>query len=111
VVKINFRGDKINFHRGKNQFYFLWHTQISVLATRARVTVSFDWLAFAVNLFWWAAVLGKLRAYLIDWCSSEPRTYCETKGQSVLIPIPGRGCWQRGGHRQVALVRAYIRST
>ena len=30
-------------------------------ATRAQVTLSFDWLAFAVKLVWRAAVPGKLR--------------------------------------------------
>ena len=40
----------INFHGGKNQFFLLCQAQISVLATRARVTLTFDWLAFAVKL-------------------------------------------------------------
>jgi len=41
---------KINFHGGKNQFFHLCQAQISVLATRARVMLTFDWLAFAVKL-------------------------------------------------------------
>ena len=41
---------KINFHGGKNQFFHLCQAQISALATRARVTLPFDWLAFAVKL-------------------------------------------------------------
>ena len=41
---------KINFHGGKNQFFLLCQAQISALATRARVTLTFDWLAFAVKL-------------------------------------------------------------
>ena len=41
---------KTNFHGGKNQFFLPCQAQISVLATRARVTLSLDWLAFAVKL-------------------------------------------------------------
>ena len=41
---------KVNFHGGKNQFFPLWHAQSSVLATRVKVTLSYDWLAFAVKL-------------------------------------------------------------
>ena len=40
----------INIHGGKNQFFILCQAQISALATRARVTLSLDWLAFAVKL-------------------------------------------------------------
>ena len=40
----------INIHVGKNQFFILCQAQISALATRARVTLSLDWLAFAVKL-------------------------------------------------------------
>ena len=41
---------KTNFHGGKNQFFLPCQAQLSVLATRARVTLSLDWLAFAVKL-------------------------------------------------------------
>ena len=41
---------KTNFHRGKNQFFLPCQAQISALPTRARVTLSLDWLAFAVIL-------------------------------------------------------------
>ena len=40
----------INFHGGKNQFFLLYQAQIYALAMRARVTLSLDWLAFAVKL-------------------------------------------------------------
>ena len=43
---------KINFHGGKKQFFPLWHAQTSVRATRAQVTLLFDWLAFAVKFVW-----------------------------------------------------------
>ena len=41
---------KINFHGGKNHFSPLCQAQTSVLATRAGVTLTFDWLALAVKL-------------------------------------------------------------
>jgi len=50
VVVINFHGGKINFHVGKNHFFLLCQAQTSVLATRAGVTLSLDWLALAVKL-------------------------------------------------------------
>ena len=65
---------KTNFHRGKNQFS-LWHPQISVRATCARVTLSFDWLAFAVKLV------------LVGNCAYFGTAYCGAKRQSVLSPI------------------------
>ena len=40
---------KFNFHRGKIHIFPLCQAQISALATRARVTLTFDWLAFAVK--------------------------------------------------------------
>ena len=46
----------------KINFFLLCQAQIFVLATRARVTLTFDWLAFAVYLFWRAA--GQLRKVL-----------------------------------------------
>ena len=36
----------------KINFLPLWHQQTSVPATRAQVTLSFDWLAFPVKLVW-----------------------------------------------------------
>jgi len=41
---------KINFHGGKNQFFLPCQALTSVLATRAGVTLTFDWLALAVKL-------------------------------------------------------------
>ena len=41
---------KINFHGVKNQFFLLGQAQIFMLATRARVMLTFDWLAFGVKL-------------------------------------------------------------
>ena len=41
---------KINFHVGKNHFFLPCQAQTSVLATRAGVTLTFDWLALAVKL-------------------------------------------------------------
>ena len=82
-VKINFQGGKklistvvkkINFHGGKNQLFPLRHTQISVQSTRARVTLSFDWLAFAVKLVFVGSCSRKIaRAYLIGWCGLAAR--------------------------------------
>ena len=43
-------------------------------ATRARVTLSFDWLAFAVNL---VLVGNCARAYLIGLCDLEPLLWRE----------------------------------
>jgi len=43
VVKINFQG-------GKNQFSSPCHPQTTLTATRAQVTLPFDWLTFAVKL-------------------------------------------------------------
>jgi len=76
IPGICFCGGKNQFPRSwksismvvKIKFIHLWHTQTSVLATRARVTLSFDWSAFAVKLFFWQFFPGKLRAYLIGWC-------------------------------------------
>ena len=48
VVKINSAVVKINFP--------LSHPQTSLPATRAVTVHSFDWLAFAVKLVWWAAL-------------------------------------------------------
>ena len=45
-----FHGGKNQFPCGKNQFFLLYQAQIYALATSARVTLSFDWLAFAVKL-------------------------------------------------------------
>ena len=45
-----FHGGKNQFPCGKNQFFLLCQAQISALATRARVTLSLDWLVFAVKL-------------------------------------------------------------
>jgi len=42
---------------GKNQFFSPVARTILVPATRAAVMLSFDWLAFAVKLLWWAALL------------------------------------------------------
>ena len=41
---------KFNFHLGKIHIFPLCQAQISALATRARVTLTFDWLAFVVKL-------------------------------------------------------------
>ena len=62
---------KIDFHGGKNQFFLLCQAQISVLATRARVRLTFDWLAFAVKLvlvgscIWKIAQGGKNQFFLL----------------------------------------------
>ena len=59
----------INFHGGKNQFFLLCQAQISALATRARVTLTFDWLAFAVKLVLvgsWASELGTRAIFQIQ---------------------------------------------
>ena len=83
MVKFNFHGGKnqfsvvvkLNFHGVKNLFIFSPVTRaISVSATRARVTLSFDWLAFEVK----RVLVGNLTrgncGYLIGWCGLEPRT-------------------------------------
>ena len=60
---------KINFHGSKNEFYSPCHPQTSVSATCAQVTLSFDWLAFAVKLvtlsFDLAGIRGKTCSTLI----------------------------------------------
>ena len=78
VVKSISKVLKINFHRGKNQFFPPVSRQTSVRATRAgcayaraEVTLLFDWLAFAVNLVWWKLPC-QLRVHLqvillFDW--------------------------------------------
>jgi len=53
---------KINFHGSKINFLPPWHPQTSVPATRAQVTLSFVWLAFAVKLV-------TLSLILIGWHS------------------------------------------
>ena len=51
VVIINFHGGKKSISTVlKINFFLLCQAQISVLSTRARVTLTFDWLAFAVKL-------------------------------------------------------------
>ena len=58
---------KINFHGGKNQFFsLLCQAQISALATRARVTLTFDWLAFAVKLVFGAIAQGTRAIFQIQ---------------------------------------------
>ena len=55
----------------KINFLHFWHAQTSVPATRAQATLSFDWLAFAVELvtlsFDWLAFAVKLVTLSFDW--------------------------------------------
>ena len=41
---------KVNFHVVKNHVFFPCDAQTSVLATRAQITLSFDWLVFTVKV-------------------------------------------------------------
>ena len=75
---------KINLHGVKNLFIFSPVTRaISVSATRAMVTLSSDWLAFAVKL----VLVGNLTREISrvpNWLVRLGTAYCEAKGQSVL---------------------------
>ena len=57
---------KTNFHGGKNQFFLPCQAQISALPTRARVTLSLDWLAFAVKLVLVGSCIWKIARTLGD---------------------------------------------
>ena len=63
----------INIHGGKNQFFILCQAQISALATRARVTLSLEWLAFAVKLVLVDSCIWKIAAYLTQLPSCPPK--------------------------------------
>jgi len=96
VVKINFRG-------GKNQLFPLCHAQISVPSTRARLTLSFDWLAFAVKLVYVGSCTREM-ARVPNWFARFGTAYQEAVRRKFKVlqvyttqnPKP-----VKGGHRQV----------
>jgi len=76
----------------KINFFLLCQAQISALATRARGTLTFDWLAFAVKLVLvgsWTIAQGT-RAIFQILLSTKSRQLWETK----------QGADERGGHRE-----------
>jgi len=82
---------KINFHGTKNQFSSPWHPQTSVPATRAQVTLSFVWLAFAVKtcnaLIWLADIRGKT-CHTVIWLAGIRGKTCSMATEQVLPRMP-----------------------
>ena len=72
----------------KINFLPLWHPQTSVPATRAQVTLSFDWLAFAVKLVRWPRTRFFRECQPIKWECYKFYRECQPNQIRVLQVLP-----------------------